>query len=79
MSAIHPDLKKQARQNNKRARDLKRALDKAERRAWLRCFWSWPLGHEYVNVGTAADPLFLCVSCDKPRDEYAPELADLRH
>lgn len=39
-----------------------------------RCFWTWPLGHEYVNHGTDADPQWACVSCDKPLTVAEPIL-----
>lgn len=49
-----------------RRREFRRAY-RRRRREIRRCFWSWPLGHEWVNFGTE-EPDVRCVSCDHSRD-----------
>ena len=75
---MHPDLKEQTRRLRRERQRIVRRIRRAERRQYRRCFWSWPLGHEYVNTGTKADPYFECISCDKPRDEHQDDVAYLQ-
>lgn len=65
---MHPDLKQQARNVRRDRQQALRRVRRADRRQWRRCFWSWPLGHEYVDTGTSAWSFYECVSCDRPRD-----------
>jgi len=62
---MHPDLKRQARKIRKAEQRKQRRADWAKRLKEVRCFWSRPFGHEYVNNGTDASPDWWCVSCDK--------------
>ena len=60
---MHRHLKKQAR----RVRKAQRRIEWKERRKQIRCFWSWPIRHEFVNFGSEYDPEFKCVSCEMPQ------------
>jgi hypothetical protein len=50
------------------ARDQRKAQmreRRVERRSERQCFWTWPLGHEYVGDA--------CVECGRPiRERHAP-------
>lgn len=54
------ELKRQARWERRQARRFDRGL----RRARWRCFWTWPLGHEYIGGR--------CIGCglDEQRERY---------
>lgn len=67
---VKDEWKAAARANRKSEWREQRRHDRAERRRRLRCFWRWPLGHEYVVLhdkdGNEVPPFMRCVSCEKP-------------
>jgi hypothetical protein len=47
--------KREYQQENRLARHLLR-------RVWWRCFWTWPLGHDFSRSGD----YLMCIYCGKP-------------
>lgn len=57
------------KQQARALRRQQRRHRKAILRRWRKCFFTWPLGHEYVNFG-ATEPDMRCVACDRPEHGY---------
>lgn len=70
---IDREAKEHHRWQNKIDRRIRRKMRRLERRAQLKCFWTWPLGH-YYQYGDPEQSKFgtfryithgYCVGCNK--------------
>lgn len=61
-------MKRLHRTQRKAIRRTARERRRQRRRHQTRCFWTWPLGHEFVTIGEPSPSglrLAYCVGCQK--------------